>query len=403
MEQKEKDGNYALNTWKDIWKYDPVRLLDLGNDFQIWLSQKKPEVNEEARATSNFEKLTEGKRRPIKHTLVDASRLLPDVISLLAGPGYAVAKKMIPTKKAASKAAKIAPKLVAEKTSEAAQALNKSKFLSRADKTITAKNWVNNLYENEAAMHRVAGKKLTPEEIEIVKKELPNEIKNSLDAYNLDIRRLEKIDKKLGGLSETSIKKLDTLGEYLIHNKILSRREWENLAKSINEIPEYQRLPNFSKIDVNRILKGIPKDKHKEVLDVLLSAGKGLTTPFPVLDIAAKVADASINDTAKTKFKTNKGLEMSPHYWTQGSEPTPVSDFFASVFNVDFDDPPRFNKKDIDTFFDFLEDNGIIEPGIKDKWTPRQKVSVMREMLSDEYYGPFVKEKWSKKKYSDGE
>ena len=35
MEQ-EKDGNYALNTWKDIWKYDPARLLDLGNDFQIW-------------------------------------------------------------------------------------------------------------------------------------------------------------------------------------------------------------------------------------------------------------------------------------------------------------------------------------------------------------------------------
>lgn len=404
MEQeKEKDGNYSLNTIKEIWKYDPLRLLDLGNLAQVLVSQNKPEVNEEARATSNFEKLTEGKRRPIKHTLVDASRLLPDVISLLAGPGVAIAKKMIPTKKAASKAAKIAPKLVAEKTSEAAQAFDKSKFLSKVDKTIAAKNWVNNLYENEAAMHRVAGKKLTPEEIEIVKKELPNEIKNRIRAYNSGIHSLERIDKTLGGLPEVTIEKLDTLGEYFIHNKILSRVEWENLAKSLTELPKYQRGPNFSKIDVNHILKGLPKEKHNVVLDVLLGTGKGLFYPVPVANGAAKIIESSLNELAKSKLQTNKELEMKPDYWTLGAEPTPVSDFIASVFNVDFDDPARFNKKDIDTFFDFLEDNGIIEPGIKDKWTPRQKVSVMREMLSDEYYGPFVKEKWSKKKYSDGE
>ena len=52
MEEKEKDGNYALNNFKDIAKYDPARLLDLGNSFQVLLSRNKPEMDEEARATS---------------------------------------------------------------------------------------------------------------------------------------------------------------------------------------------------------------------------------------------------------------------------------------------------------------------------------------------------------------
>ena len=80
------------------------------------------------------------------------------------------------------------------------------------------------------------------------------------------------------------------------------------------------------------------------------------------LDIEAKLADADVNKLAKPYFQTNKELEMKPDYWTLGSEPTPLSDFIASVFNVDFDDPARFNKKDIDAFFEFLED--IVSPAL---------------------------------------
>ena len=108
-----------------------------------------------------------------------------------------------------------------------------------------------------------------------------------------------------------------------------------------------------------------------------------------------KVGDAAINDVLKPNLQSRPTIEINPNYWTKGSKPTPVSDFIASIFNVDFDDPARFNKKDIDTFFEFLEDAGYIEPGIKDKWTARQKVSVMRELLSDEILGQYVKEKWA--------
>ena len=71
------------------------------------------------------------------------------------------------------------------------------------------------------------------------------------------------------------------------------------------------------------------------------------------------------------------------------------------MFNVDFNDPARFNKKDIDTFFEFLEHEGYIEPGIKDKWTPRQKVSVMREILSDKTINEDVKRRWAESEYKE--
>lgn len=399
MEQEKKDGNYSLNTWKDIWKYDPARLLDLGNILQVVISQNKPEIDEEARAITNFEKLTEDRPRPVSHTLVDATRVLPDIIALAAGPGYAIAKKMIPGKKAAKTAAKLAPKLVKENTSDIAQAFNNSKLLQRDAKDAAAKNWVRNLYENEDAMHRVAGRKLTPTEIENVKKELPNAITEKIKVYNEDVDKLKTLSEGIKDVIVPATTDLEILRRHFMDNKILTRDEWEKLGKNLAELPDYNKGISFSHINVDRILKGIPKDKHNAVKDVLLAAGKGLLLPVPVFLKTGKAAETLINDTASTKFKTNTSLEMKPDYWTLGSETTPVSDFIASVFNVDFDDPARFNKKDVDAFFEFLEDIGTIEPGIKDKWTPRQKVSVLREMMSDKEYGSYVKERWANSKH----
>lgn len=400
MEQEKKDGNYSLNTIKDIAKYDPARLLDLGNLFQVMLSQNKPEVNEEARATSNFEKLTEDKRRPVSHTLVDASRVLPDIIALVAAPvtkgvGKAISKGVT---KGATKG--VAKKLVSEGTSDAAKAFSKSKFLPRDDKVLAGKKWVRDLLEDKNAMERVAGKKLSNKEVEAIRKNINEFVPHKIDKYNADVDKLKDIYKKLN--IKEKFETREDLVKYLSTNKKslgLTDTEYKNLVKNIDSLSDYDVRISHAHLPVDRVI-----EKEKHILDPkdVMAVGKDeLKTVGKVL--LSKAPETFINDTASTKFKTNTSLEMSPHYWTQGSEPTPVSDFFASVFNVDFDDPARFNEKDINTFFDFLEDTGIIEPGIKDKWTPRQKVSVMREMLSDEYYGPFVKEKWSKKKYSDGE
>ena len=416
MEQEEKkDGDYALNTLKDIWKYGRPRLLDLGNDLQVLISRNKPEFNEERRASSNFEKLTEDEPRPISHTLVDATRLLPDII-IAAGPVKAIAKKAIAKKAAKDVTSKVAKKIVNENTSDIAQAFNNSKLLRRDAKDAAAKKWVRNLYENKEAMNRVAGKSLSDDEIKAIKEELPNAITEKIKKYNAGVDELKTITDNIKGVRATG--DLDIIGRDLIDNKILTRAEWEKLGKNLAELPEYDKGMSFSRINVDRILKEIPKEKHNIVKDILrrhfvdnkISAKekqekvkKALAEvpPLTKYGLGAKIDDAVINKMAKPYFQTNKELEIKPDYFARGSEPTPLFDFIASLFNVDFNDPARFNKKDIDTFFDFLEYEGYIEPGIKDKWTPRQKVSVMREILNDKLINEDVKKRWAESKYKE--
>lgn len=404
MEQEEKkDGDYALNTFKDIWKYDPTRLLDLGNDLQVLMSQNKPEIDEEARASSNFEKLTEDRRRPVSHTLVDATRVLPDIILLAAPALIKGGAKAVSNAAAKETGAKVAKKLVNENTSDIAQAFNNSKLLQRDAKDTAAKRWVRNLYENKEAINRVAGRNLSEDEIKAVRNELPNAVTEKIKKYNAGVDRYKSVEKgveEIVTLNESTQPTLFWLAkEKLVGTGKLTKDEMKTLLKNIAELPEYDKSASFSHINVDRILKGIPKEKHKVVKDVvkdvLFEGAKGLGAPLTVADLTIKGADAGINKAAKINFQTNKELEMKPDYWTLGSEPTPVSDFIASVFNVDFDDPARFNKKDIDAFFEFLEDIGTIEPGIKDKWTPRQKVSVLRELMSDKEYGSYIKERWA--------
>ena len=404
MEQEEKkDGDYALNTLKDIGKYDWPRLLDIGNSIQVGISQNTPEVNEEARAISNFEKLTEDRRRPISHTLVDATRLLPEVISLLTGPLFAIAKKSAAKEVAKETGSKVARKIVGENTSDIAQAFNNSKLLQRDAKDTAAKRWVRNLYENKEAMNRAAGRNLSEDEIKAVRNELPNAVTEKIKKYNAGVDKYKPIKKDIEEMANPSSSIFRYEPRDLVITGELTKDEAETLSKNLAELPAYNKNVSLSHINVDRILKGIPKEKHNIVksalFDVIFEGAKGATLPIPTAIATLKAADAGINKAAKINFQTNKELEMKPDYWTLGSEPTPVSDFIASVFNVDFDDPARFNKKDIDAFFEFLEDIGTIEPGIKDKWTPRQKVSVLRELMSDKEYGSYIKERWANSKH----
>lgn len=403
MEQEEKkDGNYALNTFGDIAKYDLARLLDLGNDFQVAISKNKPEIDEESRAISNFEKLTEDRPRPISHTLVDATRLLPDIIllaapALIKGGSKAIAKAVGKgVTKGATKG--VAKKLVNESTSDAAKALSKSKFLSRDDKVMAGKKWVRDLLENKDAMERVAGKKLSDKEVEGIRKNIKEFVPHKIDTYNADVDNLKAVFKRLNIKEKFDTK--DDLVKYLSTNKKslgLTDTEYKNLIKNIDVLPD-AKISN-AHLPIDRIIekdKKISTPLFENIRENIreLAPGK-IHSGLIGADATMKVGDAAINEVLKPNLQSRPTIELKPHYWTKGSEHTPVSDFIASVFNVDFDDPARFNKKDIDTFFEFLEDIGTIEPGIKDKWTARQKVSVMRELLSDEILGQDIKDKWA--------
>ena len=406
-EEEKKDGDYALNTIEDIGKYDWPRLLDFGNNLQVLVSQNNRKIDEEARASSNFEKLTEDRRRPISHTLVDATRLLPDIIAA-AGPVKAIAKKAIAKKAAKDVSSKVAKKIVNENTSDIAQAFNNSKLLRRDAKNAAAKRWVRNLYENKEAMNRIAGKSLSDDEIKAIRKELPNAVTEKIKKYNAGVDELKTITDNIKGVRATN--DLDIIGRDLIDNGILTRAEWEKIGRNLAELPEYDKGISFSHVNVDRILKEIPKEKRNIVKDILrrlfvddkkITAKERLDTVTEAFTIGPIIGNAAVNKVLKPYFQTNKELEIKPDYYARGSLPTPVSDFIASLLNVDFNDPTRFNKKDIDTFFEFLEHEGYIEPGIKDKWTPRQKVSVMREILSDKTINEDVKGRWAKSEYKE--
>ena len=401
QEEEKKDGNYALNTFEDIRKYDPARLLDLGNLFQVLISQNKPENNEEARASSNFEKLTEDKPRPISHTLVDASRVVPD-LALLFGPalikgGFKALTKAVGkgVTKGATKG--VAKTLVNRGTSDAAQAFSKSKFLPRDDKVMAGRKWVRDMLENKDAMEAVAGKKLSDKEVEGIRKNIKEFVPHKIDKYNADVDKLKDVLKRLNIKEKFDTK--DDLLKYLSTNKKslgLTDAEYKNLIKNIDVLPD-AKISN-AHLPVDRII-----EKDKKISTPLenireLKPGR-IHSSILGADATMKVADAAMNEVLKPKIQSRPTIELKPHYWTQGSEPTPISDFIASVFNVDFDDPARFNKKDIDAFFEFLEDIGTIEPGIKDKWTDRQKVSVLRELMSDKEYGSYIKERWANSKH----
>lgn len=411
MEEKEKDGNYALNNFKDIAKYDPARLLDLGNSFQVLLSQKKPEMNEEARATSNFKKLTEDEPRPLSHTAVDITgRLLPTVVSALASAAVKGASKgakaiskgfsKLTGKSIGKKTTKdIAERLIREKTSDEAQAfLNKSMFLTRDAKVNASNKWVRNLLEDERELRRVAGKvtskKLSDEEVGAVKKSIKELIPNRIEKYNADADKLYDVWKRLN-IKENFETKGD-LVRYLSKNKKslgLTDAEYKNLLENIDTLIDakirHQRLP------VDRITE------LREENNVLRNIKEGVpqyVVPGALFAELEKPLESFGNDTIKTLAQTNDNIEINPNYYIKGSKPTPVADFIASMFDLDFDDPARFNKKEIDAFFEFLEKRGIIEPGIKDKWTPRQKVSVMREISKDKNLD-YLKKDWAKSEY----
>lgn len=409
MEEKEKDGNYALNNFKDIAKYDPARLLDLGNSFQVLLSKNKPEMNEEARATSNFKKLVEDEPRPLSHTAVDVTgRLLPTVVSALASAAIKGASKganaigkgfsKLTGKSVSKKATKdIAEKLVSEKTSDAAQAFSKSMFLTRDAKVNASNKWVRNLLEDEEALKRAAkkvtSKKLSDEEVEAVRKGIKELIPNKIEKYNADADKLYDVWKRLN-IKENFETKGD-LVRYLSKNKKslgLTDVEYKNLLENIDALTDakirHQRLPvdRITELKEDNALRNIKEGVPQYVM------------PGALLAELEKPIEAFGNDTIKTLAQTNDNIEINPNYYINGSKPTPVADFIASVFDLDFDDPARFNKKEIDAFFEFLEKRGIIEPGIKDKWTPRQKVSVMREISKDKNLD-YIKKDWAKSEY----
>ena len=409
MDEKDK-GSYALNTMEDILKYDPLRILDLGNLFQVGVSKDSILNNEEARATSNFEKLVEDKNRPFEHTLIDATRLLPDIITTLAGPGLASLKKAAKNKavkEATEVGEKIAGKLVKERTEEAAKNLTKSMFFNRDAKDMAGKTWLRRLWENKEAMNRIAGRNLTDEEITAVRNAIPKTVEPEINKLN------DKVDKLKGYINrakQEGIAEPQDILEVLtnfsdtraLYKKVfeLTDTELETFISNLKEAVENGKKISFSHFNVDRIVRGLPKEKAANILKTFgknfTEFNKDMFNPIfsgaAAISQGAKAVDATLD--RKEEKKKSGEVTLSPRYFMEGAEPTPIKDFIASMFNMDFDDPSRFNQEDIETFIKFLENNKYIEPGSNENLSPRQKVSVIRDIMKNKNIADKIKSDW---------
>lgn len=99
------------------------------------------------------------------------------------------------------------------------------------------------------------------------------------------------------------------------------------------------------------------------------------------------------------KLRDN-GLRMGNNYYYGGTLPTPVKDVIFSILGMDYNDPARFNEKDVEGFIKFLVDIGQVDPKAVKKLSPRQKVGLMRNIMKTDR-ADFIRSKWLEKENGD--
>jgi hypothetical protein len=401
-EKYTKNYPYALNTFEDIWKYDKARLLDLGNDFQVLLSQKDEDRNEEARARSNFQKMVEGERRPFSHTMTDAARLLPDVIAYLVGGGIKAGAKVVGKSMAKKPAKKIARKLVNEETSDVAQAFAKSKLLHGVDKGQALKAWQRSMFENKEAMERIAGRKLSDDEIDAIRKATEEFVSKKVRKHNVDTTEYYKVYRRAFPKGKPT---KEEMLKYFSENRDsldLNGRQYRDFMKNLDNLPSYETAHM-----AHLILNKPGKDKLFDAKDLGMLAVKSLWNPVSGTRVGIKGGEAAM-ESLKTLSETD-GKAPTPvikhKYDYSGAEPTPVKDFVLGMIDRDLNDPARYNERDIEAIMSMFKEKGFFEKArgldgqekdyyVVDTWTPRQKISWLRERLSDKESAKLIKKYW---------
>lgn len=429
----DKSNEYAIDDFSffgddGVFRRDPLRLLDIGNDIQMGMS-KLGAPTETERATSNFEKLTENKRRPFSHTLTDATRLIPDLIAI----GRTLHKTGLPQKamkkiseKSGKDINKIASNLVDDMLfddywSKSPKEIQK-KLLSPDELRYNAQRYGINEKELEKAL---SNKKLYEIPAEVSARHSMSESAKRSFGY-IDRRpAISKISNKLDNIDDISdIDILDAIKEDYHFRKVF-KQELDNIDNSVNvarsigpksgqqaKIDLYKKYLNSPESDftfnlLNRRKKALTYDKKledrlkntelKELVDkkslrkynrknmdresIKENVVKLFDTSKPVIrDLAIKTPGIVLNSFNESPIE-NTG-EVKANYYKKGLSQDPVLNMIRSVFNMDYSDPARFNENEIEAYWKFLKDKGQIDPKLKDI-TPRQKVSLIQGIVKD--------------------
>ena len=415
----EKDNEYALDTFTETAKKDPLRLLDVENDTQMVLS-KLGAPSETERARSNYNKLVYNEPRPVTHHLTEfIGRLLPN----LAAVGGAKLVKL--TGSALKKGAKdFAKKLATSKLKRAA--LKKAqKGLGTEDKTVIKS--LTSLFKNDPQRVRDA--------IDLYEKNGLKTIADKIRAFDTTIdgvvhSRFKKIPGSLTTKYNTILNDVPDLSKQtkIPEDEIVKaiKREADRAFRE----PKFKKL-NFidNKLDDMRnnpdLYKGLTdeetdilfknrKDKYLDIekstaffntgLDnVVYATGDELVPDIikkaPKFFGKAGAAEIKLHaprlaDLVHDKVFYQKPVEKEFKKYTFDKQPDthPVLDLIGDIIGVDYYNPNRWNKEDVEWFLNKAYEKGLFSNKDWTRWTPRQKVLKMKEIVQSPMAANFMKE-----------
>ena len=415
----EKDNEYALDTFTETAKKDPLRLLDVENDTQMFLS-KLGAPSETERARSNYNKLVYNEPRPVTHHLTEfIGRLLPN----LAAVGGAKVVKL--TGSALKKGGKdFVKKLATAKLKRAA--------LKKAQKGFETEN-----------------KPLIKSLIEF-SKDNPQRVRDAIDLYEKNglkatADKIRAFDPTIDGVIHDRLKRMpgDLTTKYnAILNDVpaLSKQTKIPEDEIVNAIkreadrafkePKLGEL-NFSDNNIDDMLnnpdlyKGLTdeetdilfknrKDKFLDIekstaffntgLDnVVYATGDELVPDIikkaPKFFGKAAAAEAKLHapriaDLFHDKVFYQKPVEKEFKKYTFDKQPDthPVLDIIGDIIGVDYYNPNRWNKEDVEWFLNRAYEKGLFSNKDWTRWTPRQKVLKMKEIVQSPMAAYFMRE-----------
>ena len=416
----EKDNEYALDTFTETAKKDPLRLLDVENDTQMLLS-KLGAPSETERARSNYNKLVYNEPRPVTHHLTEfIGRLLPN----LAAVGGAKVVKL--TGSALKKGAKDFVKKLATSKLKRAAIKKAQKGLGTEDKTLI--KGITTLFKDDpqrvrdfADIYEKNGFKITADKLRafdtsidgVIHSRFKNIPGDDLTAkYNTILNDVPSLSKQTKVPEDEIVKAIKREADKAFKEPKLRELNFrdEKFADMRDNPNAYKGLTDE---ETDMVFKD-RKDKYREIQKSTAFFNTGLdnvvyaTGDELVPDIIKKApkffgkagaAEIKLHaprlaDLVYDKVTYQKPVEKEFKRYTFDKQPDthPVLDLIGDIIGVDYYNPNRWNKEDVEWFLNKAYEKGLFSNKDWTRWTPRQKVLKMKEIVQSPMAAYFMKE-----------
>ena len=415
----EKDNEYALDTLTETAKKDPLRLLDVENDTQMLLS-KLGAPSETERARSNYNKLVYNEPRPVTHHLTEfIGRLLPN----LAAVGGTKLVKL--TGSALKKGGKDFVKKLATAKLKRAAIKKAQKDFGTENKTFIKA--FTDIYKGNpqrirdfADIYEKSGLKTMADKIRAFDttidgvihsrfKNMPGDLTTKYNALLNDVSALSKqtkipedeIVKAIKREADRAFKEPKFKELKFIDNKLDDMKFNPDLYKGLTDeetdILFKNRKDEFLDIEKSTAFFNTGLDNvvyatgDELVPDIIKKAPKFFGKAAAA---EAKLHAPRIADLFHDKVFYQKPVEKEFKKYTFDKQPDthPVLDLIGVIIDVDYYNPNRWNKEDVEWFLNKAYEKGLFSNKDWTRWTPRQKVLKMKEIVQSPMAANFMKE-----------